>query len=277
MNIQSLSKHVALLRYQLGSPLRLGAHHYRIRGYLANEPPQALGHEPYLLPFLQRALKSRPGAFVDVGVNIGQTLMKVMAFDPSRQYVGFEPQLACSCFVERFINDNRLTNALVLPLGLSDSDGLCALHTSGNFDEMASIEGNVSVDGSSRGQQLWIQTRTGDAVIDELGVKQVAIIKVDVEGAEARVFAGFRKTLERARPILMFEVLTNFFGPERKAANAEFRRRNTQRALTLWRTVEDAGYEVRQIDTEGNERVVDAFNLDDARNFVGYDYVAYPR
>ena len=46
--------------------------------------------EAWLYRAFAKVLAARAGAFVDVGVNLGQTLIKVKLIDPKRQYVGFD-------------------------------------------------------------------------------------------------------------------------------------------------------------------------------------------
>src|SRR5689334_10466979 len=45
--------------------------------------------EVWLFRAIERILRERTGVFVDVGVNVGHTLIKVKAADPDREYIGF--------------------------------------------------------------------------------------------------------------------------------------------------------------------------------------------
>ena len=268
MGLAQLSHHLPRVRHQLGKPLSLGGRDYRVRGYLANRQAVTLGHEPHLMAPLRRALAARPGAFVDVGVNTGQTLLKVLSIDPERAYLGFEPQIGCAFCVQQFLADNDLTQARVVPVALSDRDGMAGLHAAGLFDEMASLT-------KERGtMELPVALRTGDAVLPELGVDAPGIIKVDVEGAELEVLRGLRKTLTRARPILFFEVLPNFTGEDRIPLPCDIASRNRQRAAEIWDLLTGLGFAIRQIDDLGEEHLIDGFELGDRTRFIGRDYVA---
>ena len=48
-------------------------------------------HEPWMLPLIERLVSIKPGAFFDVGVNMGQTLLKLKSVAPQIRYFGFEP------------------------------------------------------------------------------------------------------------------------------------------------------------------------------------------
>ena len=41
----------------------------------------------------------------------------------------------------------------------------------------------------------------------DFGVLDISVLKVDVEGAELKVFEGFKKTIKNARPFYCYEIL----------------------------------------------------------------------
>jgi hypothetical protein len=51
---------------------------------------------------------------------------------------------------------------------------------------------------------------TGDEALRALGVDDVSIIKIDVEGGELEVIEGLQGTLAAASPTVLFEVLNHF-------------------------------------------------------------------
>src|SRR5262249_473529 len=158
----TLATHFKRFRFQLGKPLMLGARKYRLRGYCANRFASGLDHEPQLMPVLARELSRTNGAFVDIGTNVGQTLTNVLTLDPSRRYVGFEPQVSCCFFVEQFLKDNALAGAQVIPLALFDVNRVCSLYSNDRYDEMASLAGAVEVSGRKRQSVTLVPCRIGD-------------------------------------------------------------------------------------------------------------------
>lgn len=46
-----------------------------------------LRNERHLIEPIRRTLAVRPGAFIDVGANLGQTLAKVLLIVPNRRYI----------------------------------------------------------------------------------------------------------------------------------------------------------------------------------------------
>jgi hypothetical protein len=83
--------------------------------------------EPWMIDLLAKVLQKRSGAFLDVGVNVGQTLVKIKALDPDREYIGFEPNPACVFYVQNLINANSFPNCTLIPVGLFTKDCILSL------------------------------------------------------------------------------------------------------------------------------------------------------
>lgn len=276
MNFTTIKSHIARIKHQLGAALILGTRRYRVRGYLGNRFTTDFNHEPFMTRVLERSLAKRGGAFVDVGVNVGQTLIKVLAIDYKRTYVGFEPQIGCCFFVNQFLMDNSLSQARVIPLALSDSNKTLLLYSNNSYDEMASIVGKVQVDGKSRRSVTIVGSRIGDEVLEEIQLADVAVIKIDVEGAELQVLSGLTNTLRTKRPIVIFEVLPNFYGQNRVMNDPDTCARNSASAVAIYDLLLHAGYRISQIDELGEESVIDRFDLNDPVQFVGSNFIAHP-
>ena len=120
--LDKIVAHARRAGYHLGKQLTIGDEKFRMHGYYASRLNYSDHHEPFLGTVLARYLKSRQGAFIDVGVNVRQTLMKVLSIDRHRKYIGFEPQIGCSYFVDQFLRLNHIRDAMVLPIALSDSN-----------------------------------------------------------------------------------------------------------------------------------------------------------
>jgi hypothetical protein len=69
------------------------------------------------------SLKIRGGVFVDVGANLGQTLIEFWLIDSGNSYIGFEPNEACIEYLETLININSLDGCKIIPVGLFNKNG----------------------------------------------------------------------------------------------------------------------------------------------------------
>lgn len=264
--------HAQRLRRQFGALVPLGPRSYRIPGYVSNILDIDSSNEREIRAVIGRLLSERTGCFVDVGANLGQTLGSVLSVDPDRSYLGFEPQVSACYFVQRFLQDNGLRNARILPIGLSDRDGILRFWVAGAADVAASL---IERHGDDM-REISIPVRRGDAVLAELGIGGIAAIKIDVEGAEREVVNGFSGTLTRQRPPVLFEVLPNFEGEERRMLPEAIARRQSSAAEALAALFHELGYRIASIDPQGREIPIDRFALDDRAGFVGWNYIARP-
>lgn len=274
-----IASHLRRISYQLGKRLRIGDEGFKFHGYHASRLDNSENrHEAYMLDVLRRQLESRPGIFIDVGVNVGQTLLKILAIDRQRAYIGFEPQIACCYDVGCFLNLNSLSNAAVLPVALSDSNEITAFYARDQYDEMASLVNQPEVFGGTLAK-THVQARIGDEILRELKVQDICAIKIDVEGAELSVLNGLRETLRIKRPSIIFEVLPNFYGViELKKHSPEFCIRNQASADAIFSFLNEMSYDVFQInESDGIEVKIHRFELNDQSAFSGSNFIAHAR
>ncbi len=144
--------------------------------------------------------------FVDIGANVGLfTLIAAHRVGKSGHVYAFEP---CEKAYQRLLANvqlNRLTNTSCYQLALSDKKGHVNLKIPmDGYDAWSSLgypyEGNAIKDET-------VQTVTWDDFAQEHDlVEKVIMMKIDVEGWEARVLSGGHKTLSRTdAPILQVE------------------------------------------------------------------------
>lgn len=270
--------HLRYLSFAAGRPLELGGHLFRMKGYFPNRFYAGSGFEPHLSRVIAQFLEERPGAFIDVGTNVGQTLVKLLATQPDRRYIGFEPQVSCCFYIEQFLRANGIESAHIIPVGLGEANGFLTLNSSADADEMASMDGeSAGTDGSARYSKP-LPVMRGDEALEMLGLAEIAIIKIDVEGAELRVLRGLEGTLREKAPALLFEVLPAFEGKEEpRMLEPKLVNLRRERADAIFELLSRLGYSVLQIDEQGELREIGSFCLDDPGNYVGRDYAALRR
>jgi FkbM family methyltransferase len=206
---------------------------------LFGQGPQNLALlEPGIFGALERILAMRPGPVFDVGVNVGQTLLKIKALDWSRQYVGFEINPRCCQYVDALIAANHFVDCHVVPVGLSDRNGLTTLWLRRNvsLDPAASTIDDTLDDAGARQSQYAAVCR-GDDAVASMNVRALAAIKIDTEGAELEVLRGFAQTIGTFRPFIICEILP-VGDPGQAAGRARLNRQNeVQGLLTDWNYV----------------------------------------
>lgn len=146
----------------------------------------------------------RPEAvFVDVGANLGWfSLLASTLVGPRGRIHAFEPRADTVEYLEKTIDLNRLGDQITIyRYGLSDAEGQANLVWPKGTDNPGHSFLSIQPSGTEMESQL-VELRP----LDALALERVDFMKVDVEGAELRVFRGARETLARCRPVILAEL-----------------------------------------------------------------------
>ncbi|MBX2816147.1 MAG: FkbM family methyltransferase [Saprospiraceae bacterium] len=164
--------------------------------------------EPWMITVLKQVLPASEGLFVDVGANLGQTLVNVKSIDPNRPYIGFEPNAACLYYLEHLIDANNLIDTKVLPVGLAQATGVAtlSLYNPASTDGAGSIVPDFRPSNKIYGQKLVPVFKSSDLPSDWCHGK-MGILKIDIEGAEYEALAQLENIISRDRPIIIIEIL----------------------------------------------------------------------
>jgi FkbM family methyltransferase len=184
--------------------------------------------EAWFFRALSRLLTCRSGAFLDVGVNLGQTLIKVKLIEPTREYIGFEPNPQCCQYTSQLIEANRFQRCTLVPVGLADSARMLTL-----FAKDDAVDPSASIVPGFRAPERYRRSQhaavfAGDEVVKDLS--DLGFVKVDVEGGELEVIAGLQATIERFTPFIFCEILPVF---DEQSDVGQFRKRRQERLLEI--------------------------------------------
>lgn len=171
-------------------------------------------NEPWRRKTLRAVARMEPKTILDIGVNVGQTMLDIKEIVPNANYYGFEPNPACVFYTNELIRLNDFTNTSILPFGLSQKTEMAHLYSSGWDDASSSV-----LKRNEAGYATAIYTKNGDEFIDQEGIGDIAFIKVDTEGYEFLVLQGLSDTIDRDQPIIFCEI---FSGKEENQKIYEF-------------------------------------------------------
>lgn len=220
--------------------------------------------EPFILQVYRQLYNSNNFMFLDVGVNFGQTLLKVKAINPSASYIGLEPSGLCSYYTSHLIKINKLSDAQIIRCALADKPGILTLHGNSEGDTMASIIEPSTTDGKNSFKE-YVPVVTLDSlmpVITHQG-KEI-ILKVDVEGAEWMVFEGGEAFIEKFRPVIVFENLP-----------AHDRKNKQQQQQYISNFFTTKGFNLYLLD-ETNSRIRAITEIDNKEDYSKTNFMALP-
>ncbi|MEO0856002.1 MAG: FkbM family methyltransferase [Bacteroidota bacterium] len=195
--------------------------------------------EQWMVDVLRLLLPVRPGAFVDIGANVGQTLLKAKAVAPEVAYVGFEPNPASAYYVSKLIEANALPSCTLVPVGVGATTELAALHFYDDQDAGvgASLAAEFRPDDPVRRTQV-VPVFTLEAGLAAIGVDQVGVLKVDAEGIEVDILEAARSLLMSQHPAILVEILPAYSPDHRFRVGRQER---------LVRLVQQLGYVLHEV------------------------------
>jgi FkbM family methyltransferase len=196
---------------------------------------------------IERALKIRDGDFIDIGANIGQTLLDFRAIGNRSRYIGFEPNPISFSYLLKLVREHGFTQCVVLPIGLSNNTTVLNLYSLAR--EPTDVSASVVPDlrPGRKNTQTPIVCCRFDDLWDSLDVTSLGLIKIDVEGAELSVLRGMEKSLRKLRAPILCEIL---YADE--TADIEQYKKNVKSILNFLDQIQYAIYRVR-IDKRGKD------------------------
>jgi len=164
-------------------------------------------NELWMIDLLKKLLPLKDGAFIDIGMNVGQTLIKLKCVSPDVQYFGFEPNPLCVYYTRELIKKNGFKNCEIIPVGISNKNGIAILNCyNDETDSSATIVDDFRLQQKIK-YKLFVPVQSFDYVYGTLNLEKISIIKIDVEGSELEVITSLKSVLRKNRPIILCEIL----------------------------------------------------------------------
>lgn len=159
-------------------------------------------YEPHVTRCLRRLLQ--PGHhFVDVGANIGYfALLAAAVVGPPGHVYAFEPNADNCALLRQSITANDFGARVTLwPNAVAEAAQSFHFATAG-----ADSNGRIVNDAEAAEQAVALPTVEAVTLDEALhDAPRIDVVKIDAEGAEARVWQGMQAVVQRHRPTLVFE------------------------------------------------------------------------
>jgi len=144
---------------------------------------------------------------IDVGANMGlYSMIASKLVGESGSVIALEPSAREFQRLAFHVTLNDLQNIRCFLVAASDSSGDARLRIAGEWNAGHNTLGKFFDPAVVTAREEDVRTRTIDALVADLGLERVDLVKIDVEGHELKVLAGAVETLTRFRPRILIEV-----------------------------------------------------------------------
>ena len=181
---------------------------------------------------------------IDVGTNIGETLLNLAKLNPNGKNIGFEPVPFLFEKARKHVDLNGFSNVILENSALSDKTGSLVFNY-GNENNSGGIF--LTGETSNKDTSKIVTAETLDEYTERCDVKGISLIKIDVEGFEMNVLKGATQTLKKNKPDLFVEV------------NDKFLHRQGDSARKLLELLQSFGYSIKYAETMQPLLVTDNF------------------
>lgn len=169
-------------------------------------------------------LKPKAGVAFDVGANAGYWAIPLAHL--GFQVYAFEPDPFVFEKLQRNVQINKWSKEQLRidKVAISDGDGSAEFNVRRSIDGDSNLNLGLSslVAKSNVSKRITVLTRSIDSICSTENIQNVALIKVDVEGAEHLVITGALETIRAQTPIVIWECLLNSEG-NRENSESVFR------------------------------------------------------
>lgn len=170
-------------------------------------------HEPDFAAFA--GFDERPGIFLDIGANIGQSALAFRIFNRRTPILSIEANRLHETELRLVRRLLKRFDYLISAAG--EQPGSATLHVP--VFRGLPLTGEASLDAGAVRRPWWVQQTAGASAGEPIEVLEVpvtirrlddlrlepAFVKIDVEGAEGQVLRGMAETIARHRPIFLIE------------------------------------------------------------------------
>jgi FkbM family methyltransferase len=160
---------------------------------------------------LHACVAGNGGLVVDVGANSGFYALLATCASATARVLAFEPECTALGILKRNIAANRGGDRIeVVEMAVSNRTGIASLYIPMSIHDQLETSNSLEPTFKPAHREVRkVSTTTLDNFLAShpRGADRVSVIKMDVEGHEAAVVAGARRTIARWRPTLFIELL----------------------------------------------------------------------
>ncbi|TAH30659.1 MAG: FkbM family methyltransferase [Cytophagales bacterium] len=189
---------------------------------------------------------------LDIGTNIGETLLNFAKINTKGINYGFEPVPYLYQRAKHNIGLNNFDNIILNNIALSDKKEQLFFSIPNNNNS-----GGIAMSKNAQQGMLEVGAMTLDSFVANQNIDKIHFIKIDVEGFEMNVLKGGSETLTKMKPQMFIELVDN-----------HLKRQNTSsKEVILF--LKNIGYEIYHAQTK--EKINENFNFQNTH----FDIICY--
>lgn len=144
---------------------------------------------------------------VDLGANVGQTLLKWKSVYPTGKYLGVEPNLSCINYLDHLVKRNKMKGVTTVTYAVGGRQSRAAL----NYFYRDRTDRSASLYQGSKDPVYYeeVNVVTLNALLKshDIAWPDISVLKIDIEGAEIEVLETIMGLLRNEHPIIITEIL----------------------------------------------------------------------
>lgn len=161
-----------------------------------------LGHDLDVIKSYETLIKnSMVNCFFDIGTNYGTH--SLLFLSQEIETISFEPNPKCNEYFFEACNINKLINNMN-NIGIGDKEEVAFLKFPKNSLWNGSLSSSITKEFKNDVETIEVNVKSLDSFVNEKNLEP-DLIKIDTEGFELNVFIGAKETLNKKRPIIIFE------------------------------------------------------------------------
>jgi FkbM family methyltransferase len=137
----------------------------------------------YPREILERVLPTDP-VILDVGAHIGCFTIWIKRMRPDARMFSFEPEGENFAVLKRNISENNLSGVSLINAAVWAETGTASFHVPTHAPNLSCVD---------QSGEVQVTTVTLDEFVNERGLDRVDLLKLDCEGAEYELLAGFHR------------------------------------------------------------------------------------
>ncbi len=158
-------------------------------------------YEDATVGHILESLSSNPGAYFDIGTNMG-VVAAMVAAKTDQPVIAVEPnpdtakRAACTFAL------NNLRNVTLFSAAVGETDGELNFFTVPGSSDAATLSEATTGPGA---ESVKVPVYSVDSMVQQLALENVGFLKIDVEGFEPQAIKGAEQTIRNHHPDLFYE------------------------------------------------------------------------